>query len=372
MFTTGSKFYVGISVLAAIASAVFLMTNDNVALGSVALLTLMVSAATVAGASLKYRDGEVAEGGIATSAAAPAPGASLWPLILTVGIVVVAIGMVTKPLVFVIGIGVVLAALAEWLVQSWSERASSDRTFNALARKRLLNPVEFPALAAAIAVGIAFAFSRIMLAASKEGSTIILIVIATVVLLVFSFIAVKPSMKSGTVAVIAAIGGLGLVAAGITTFGIGEREELAYAEKEGHYSEKECGPERSKYFDKGDERTVSLKSSVIATVVLEDGKLSADVQGINGPQDTITIPRSSPSSVLFLNKDAEEHRLTAFMGKEEIADGVTEDILTCTKLVGEGGKQILTLTIMKSTVPDDPYTLSVPGVDGASIEVFVP
>ena len=214
MFTTGSKFYIGIATLSAIASIVFLLTNDQVALGCVALLTLMVSSGIIAGASLASRDGDAADAASAP-AADRAPGASMWPLVLALGVVVVAIGMITKPLVFVIGIAVVLAALAEWLVQSWSERASADRQFNALARKRLLNPLEFPVLAALVVGVVAFSFSRIMLAASREGSAIIFIAIATLVLLVMSLFAVKPSMKTGTIAAIAAVSVLGLVAAGI-------------------------------------------------------------------------------------------------------------------------------------------------------------
>jgi hypothetical protein len=371
MFTTGSKFYIGIATLSAIASIVFLLTNDQVALGCVALLTLMVSSGIVAGASLASRDGDAADAASAP-AADRAPGASMWPLVLALGVVVVAIGMITKPLVFVIGIAVVLAALAEWLVQSWSERASADRQFNALARKRLLNPLEFPVLAALVVGVVAFSFSRIMLAASREGSAIIFIAIATLVLLVMSLFAVKPSMKTGTIAAIAAVSVLGLVAAGITTFGIGEREELTLASQEDHYSHRECGEERSEHFDKGAERTVSAKSSVIATVILKDGELTAKVLGIGEGQKIVTVPRSNPTSILFQNLDAGEHRLTAYLGKTQVSEGVTEDILNCTQMVGEGGKQILTLRITKPTNAEDPYTLSVPGVEGSSVEMFVP
>ena len=372
MFTTGSKFYVGIAALSALASAVFLVTNDKVALGSVALLGLLVAAGVIAGAALASRDGEVSEGNVATSAAAPAPGASLWPLVLAIGLVVLAIGLVTKPLVFVLGIGTIVAALAEWLVQSWSERASGDHKFNALARKRVLNPLEFPVLSAAVAILIGFAFSRIMLAVQKEGSAIIFICFAVLIMLAMTYISMKPSMKTGAIGLIAAIGGLGLVAAGITTFNIGEREELTLASQEQHYSHKECGEERSENFDKGSARTVSAKSSVIATVILKDGKLSAKVLGIGEGQDTITVPRSNPSSILFLNEDDGEHRLTAFLGTTTVTEGVTENIETCTQMVDKGGKQILTVLIKKPTVADAPYTLTVPGVEGASVEMFVP
>ena len=83
MFTTGSKFYLGISTLAAIVSVVFLITNDQVALGCVALLGLMVSAGIIAGASLASRDGGETENAT-TSAASNSPTTAsptkfIWP-----------------------------------------------------------------------------------------------------------------------------------------------------------------------------------------------------------------------------------------------------------------------------------------------------
>jgi len=372
MFTTGSKFYLGISTLAAIVSVVFLITNDQVALGCVALLGLMVSAGIIAGASLASRDGGATENATTSAAADSAPTSSIWPLALTLGLVVLIIGIVTEPLVFVIGIGVILAALVEWLVQSWSERASADGKFNALARKRILNPLEFPILATVITGVVAISFSRIMLAVSKDGSAILFIVIATLILLAISLFSLKPSIRTTTVAAIATVGALGLVAAGITTFGIGEREELVVAAEEGHYSHQECGEEKSKYYDKHVERTVSSKSGAIATVILKDGELTAKVIGIGEGQKQITVPRANPTSILFQNLDDTEHRLTAYLGKEPVAEGVTEDNLTCTQMIGKGGKQILTVTIKKPTFAEGPYTLTVPGIEGTSIEMIVP
>ena len=55
-----------------------------------------------------------------------------------------------------------------------------------------------------------------------------------------------------------------------------------------------------------------------------------------------------------------------------MAEGVTEDILTCTQMIGKGGKQVLTIKINKPTFAEGPYTLTVPGIEGTSIEMIVP
>ena len=54
---------------------------------------------------------------------------------------------------------------------------------------------------------------------------------------------------------------------------------------------------------------------------------------------------------------------------------VTEKPVTCTTLVEPDGRQFMTLVFPKSsaaTAPTDPYTFTVPGVEGASVEIVVP
>ncbi len=372
MFTTGFKFYIGISALAAFASAVFLVTNDQVALGSVALLGTFVGAAILAGIALATRDGAVESAQAGSAAAMPAPTSSAWPLVAAVGFVVMVIGLLTEPLVFVLSIVVLLAAFAEWLAQSWSERASADNKFNAKVREHLMGPLELPILVALGLGVIVFSFSRVMLAVSRDGSAVIFIVVAALILLGLSLIALKPKLRTSLVSTVCTFVVLGLVAAGIAAASVGERNELDAASRGGHYLKMECEEERSEHFDKGAEKTVSAKSSVIATVVLEGGKLTAKVQGIEGIADVITVPRSNPSSILFRNKDAKDRRLVAYLGKQTVTTDVVKSVETCTQLVGEGHTQLLTFIIPKPSKTDDPYILSVPGVEGSTIELFVP
>jgi hypothetical protein len=154
--------------------------------------------------------------------------------------------------------------------------------------------------------------------------------------------------------------------------GFGLREDLVVAAEEDHYAHQECGEEKSDHFDKGVSETISATSGADATIELLDGKLTAQVQGIEGLQDSITVRRSNPSNIIFRNKDAGEFRLSAHLGKIKVTDGVMEDVVTCTQLISEGAEQWLTLTINKPAASGEPYTLSVPGLEGQSIAVVVP
>ena len=54
--------------------------------------------------------------------------------------VLVVVGLVTYPVVFVFGIIALIAATVEWMVQAWSERASGDAGYNREVRERFAHP----------------------------------------------------------------------------------------------------------------------------------------------------------------------------------------------------------------------------------------
>lgn len=371
MFTPGSKYLIAITGLSAVSFALYMLLVHPSALGAVALIGLVAATSLITGVALFTRDGHTPEG--QTSAATvDTPTPSMWPLIAAAGLSLVLVGTVTTPIVFILGIVAILAALVEWTVQAWSESASGDRSYNEGIRERILNPVEYPILAAVGIAVIIFSFSRVMLAISKDAGAITFIVAAAVISLVGLLISVRPQLKKSIVSAIAVVAAIGLVGAGIASMGFGMREDLVVAAEEDHYSHQECGAEKSDHFDKGVSETISATSGADATIELLDGKLTAQVQGIEGLQDSITVRRSNPSNIIFRNKDAGEFRLKAYLGKKQIADGVSEDLITCTQLISEGAEQWLTLTINKPSVSGEPYTLSIPGLEGQSIVVVVP
>jgi hypothetical protein len=288
---------------------------------------------------------------------------------------------VVAQIYFILGIVVVLAALAEWMVQAWSESASDDVAHNESARSRLLHPIEFPVIATLGLGVIIFSFSRIMLAISKSAGAVVFMVVAAVVLVVGAIFAIRPRLKPALVGTICVIGAVGIVAGGVAGIGAGLRPELVEAAEEGHFTHRECGAEKSKYFDKKAMKTLSLRSNVAAVIELRDGKLTAEVYGFQGTQSTISVPRANPVTFIFRNHDAAERRMVASLGTAMAAattDEPTKDDhgdknVTCTQMIPTGAEQALTITYNKPTMAQtEPFTLSVPGIEGQSIEVLVP
>ena len=371
MFSTGFKYFLGVTVLSVAALIMSLFVLDQLAIAGVAISILIAVTALLAGIAVATRDGQ-------TTTATPDSSKelatqSMWPLVTSIGVVLLALGLVTSSLVFFSGLVVVLGALAEWMVQSWSERASKDVKYNALARKRILNPIEFPVLAALGLGVVIYSFSRIMLAVDKSTGALLFIVLGSVVLIAGILFVLKPNLNRSLVVAICSLGAVGIFATGILSATTGMREELVLAKSESH-EHPECGAERSEHFDKLAEGNLSLRSSVDATIELADGKLTARVVGFNQPQNSVTVRRANSTNFIFHNLDANEYRLVADLGNRAVAEpeGKTEKNLVCTQLTAQGSEQSLVLTINKPAPAGTSYVLSVPGIEGQVIELVVP
>lgn len=374
MFSTGFKYFLGVTMLSIAALVMSLFVLDQVAIAGVAISMLITVTALLAGIAVATRDGQTTTSTPDSSSELATQ--SVWPLVSGVGVVLLAIGLVTSSLVFFAGLIVLLASLAEWMVQSWSERASKDTNYNALARKRLLNPIEFPVLAALGLGVVIYSFSRIMLTVNKSTGASLFIIVGALVLVGGVLFATKPNMKRSVSVTICVLGALGIVAGGLASAVSGEREELVEAAAEGHFNHAECGPEESKYFDKLAEGTLSLRSSVSATVVYQDGELIANVQGVNGAQKSITVARANPTNIVFRNATQGEFRLVAHLGGSKETDKTAEDEShkdeTCTQLVAPGAEQSLTLKIAKPSSAENVYYLFIAGAEDKKIEMVVP
>ncbi|CAB4751813.1 MAG: hypothetical protein F2712_01010 [Actinobacteria bacterium] len=371
MFSTGFKYFLGVTVLSVAALIMSFFVLDQLAIAGVAISMLIAVTALLAGIAVATRDGQ-------TTTATPDSSKelatqSMWPLVTSIGVVLLALGLVTSSLVFFSGLVVVLGALAEWMVQSWSERASKDKKYNALARKRILNPIEFPVLAALGLGVVIYSFSRIMLAVDKTTGALLFIVLGSVVLIAGILFVLKPNLNRSLVVAICSLGAVGIFATGILSATTGMREELVLAKSESH-EHPECGAERSEHFDKLAEGNLSLRSSVDATIELADGKLTARVVGFNQPQNSVTVRRANSTNFIFHNLDANEYRLVADLGNRAVAEpeGKTEKNLVCTQLTAQGSEQSLVLTINKPAPAGTSYVLSVPGIEGQVIELVVP
>ena len=401
MFTTGSKLLIGGSVLATVATLVYGI-SQNEALGIVGLLSAALALALLAGFNIWARDSNLSAmdtTAVATSdAAANPPGASIWPMVFAVGGAVVLVGLITQQTVFTIGLVIIVAAGAQWMVQAWAEAATPDSAIAAGVRSRMANPLEYPLLGA-ISVGIiAFSFSRVMLWLSKTNTVIAFVVLATLVAMIAFFFAFRPSIKRGAISGALGLGAVAIVASGVAAGVDGERD-IHEHETTGGEAAYVCGSAEEFEVDEKASQTVATKASTYTITLTSGGELTYDVPGplVSG-SDVMDLPRSNPNNIVFRNDSDHEYRLTVDLGlapvedeAEEEADGHGEEgpqtvegesveksdrTLQCTTLIEPGGAQLLTLKIDQPSF--DPeiadaggYRFFVPGTD-AELGLYVP
>ena len=374
MITPGSKYFFGLTGLSLIAAILYMVLVNPSDLGAVALFGLASCGAMIGALALFTRDGDVYSDEEAVAANAVAGPASFWPIVLALGAAITLAGLATVSVVFILGISVLVGGGIEWAIHNWADGASSDHDFNRFARARAISALEYPGLAAVVLGIIAFFFSRMCLALSKESGTIFFMVVAAAIFVVGLLIAYKSFMKGAVTVIVSILAVVALVGVGTFAALSGERKELAIAAEEDHYdaSHRECGEEKSKYYDHHANNTVSMRSAVTATIFVKDGKVYAEAIGLTTKVDTITIPRSNATSVMFRNLDEKDYRLVVNLGSAKVAEtGVVEKLGTCTQLTGKNQEQVMTLTIPKPATEAEPFSFTVPGATG-EIKLVVP
>lgn len=407
MITTGSKFLIGSAAFATIAAVVYGVMQDGV-MGTIGLVSAAVVLIGLATLNVLIRDSNVFvddEAPAETSAAAQAaPSSSAWPLGFAFAAVVIVVGLVTYQSIVVIGLALLLVMGAEWAIQAWSDRASSDPAHNSAVRSRFSNPLEYP-VGGAVAIGVVvYAFSRVMLWLSKTNTIVAFAVLAAIVLAVGCAFAFRPTIKSGAIGGTMAIGAVAVVVAGTAAGLDGERDihefettaiwmeealahpdEYAHGAEEGeHPAELICeSPEEFPEADEDASQTVASKSGAYQVILQEDGTLAFDVPGpIEVGATGMAIPRSNPTNVIFRNESSEHRRLSLDLGTEENDDGELQPHLICTTLIEEGAAQLITVTVgapsISATEPnangpadEDGFWFFVPGVDTAKLELIV-
>jgi hypothetical protein len=380
MFSTGSKLFLGATTLTLVTALVFgvFTGGDTYWTAMIGLISATAALVFLTAINFFVRDSNVGsmqpDATTASAAAQDSPGNSMWSLISAVGVGLLVVGVVTAPIVFKAGVVVLLAALVEWLIQAWSERASSDRAYNAGVRKRVLHPLEFPMLGSIGLAVVAYSLSRIFLFVSKESGPAIFGILAALVLVGGFLFATQASLRKSVVIGVCAIAGLGLVSTGAVMAIDGERPIHPH---ETISSDPEvCSSNAETEVDENASQSLAAKSNVAATVFFDGEQMWAEVIGVAGRQSTITLSRSTHSYIVFRNLGDEDVRMTANLGAfsaDVNGTAVIQKPVTCTALVEEDGRQFIELTFPKSSRSTlEPYTLVVPGVESASIDVVVP
>jgi hypothetical protein len=265
--------------------------------------------------------------------------------------------------------------LGEWMVSNWAERASANSAYNEKVRSWVVHPLEIPIAASLILAVVVLSFSRIMLSLSKEAGPIVFAIAGALILFVGAMFSIRRGTSRNLIAVVCGIVLVGLSGVGIALALDGEREQLVEAAAEDHFAHRACGTE-SDYSDKKPARSVAAKSSVAAIVTLKDGKLTATQDGFQGELTSITLQRANPSLIIFRNEDPAKHRMVLSYGKvvEDLGGGVEREVAleACTSLIEKGNQQSVIVSIPKpSFASEEPYSITVPGLEGTAVEVLV-
>jgi hypothetical protein len=243
MITTGAKFYFGLAAIAVGAAVVYSWGSHGGLTGGitggfyggvgdhtgyVVLLSAALVAAFIGGLVIAFRDADPeAQKAVARVDDVPevhAPRhANYWPILGAAAAGSAVVGLVTSSLLFLFGIIVGIIVLLEWMVSSWSERATGDEDVNRRIRNRLMNPIEIPVFGAIGVVVLVLCVSRLLLAVSEAGAPIIAGIFAVLVLAVASVYATAPKAGRTIVAIVCLLGGLGVLAGGIVGAAEGSR-----------------------------------------------------------------------------------------------------------------------------------------------------
>lgn len=314
MIPTGSKLWFGVAGFALVASAAYFLASNGEEYGSMVLLSLMVAAFTL-GVLLSFiRDGDVSPraGGDVEVASAPATGLQLaapWPVLAAVGVGLAVVGLAAGGLLLYLGLLLVAAAGIEWMVQAWAERATADPAHNQSLRNRLMYPIEIPVVAAAAMALVVIAFSRVLLAVSKVGSTVVAMVVAAAILGAAFLLTSRPRLSSSLLTVVVGLGVVGLLGGGIVGAVAGEREfEVheggAHAEGEGGGGGEEGAAEAlisASNTSDYDEDLINVPSGVPVTFTFENrqGGVQHNVH-ITEPEDLVQSDVvTGPGSITF-------------------------------------------------------------------------
>ncbi len=248
MVNTGSRFWFGVTALGLIGAVVYFAASGGEKYGTLVLGFTAVAAGMLGVASVALRDGNVA------LAAADGPGQeraapivprfpAAWPAVAALGTGVTVVGLAAGGALLYVGLGILGITLAEWMVQSWAERATTDADVNRRLRNRVMFPVEIPVVSL-LGIGVAvIAFSRVLLAVSKTGSTVIAIVVASAIFGVGIVLNARPRVSSSLLTAVVVLGAVGLLAGGVVSAVAGEREFEHHGEEHAEEGATEEGEE---------------------------------------------------------------------------------------------------------------------------------
>lgn len=244
MFTTGSKWFLGLGFVSLVLALAYGWSTGGNGLGPLTLgykggvgdhlgYSMLMAVATVGiflgVLAVAIRDSDASAvaqvAGTETAPTMPPPAhLAYWPAVGALGVTLVVLGLVISNVLFFVGFIVLLAVGVEWMVLAWSDRATGDPAVNRVVRNRLMGPFEVPLAGVLIAGGAVAAFSRVFLAVSKHGSVVAACVAGVIVFAIGAILAGRTRMSSNVLAGVLVVAALGVVGSGVVAAAHGERK----------------------------------------------------------------------------------------------------------------------------------------------------
>lgn len=163
----------------------------------------------------------------ATGDVAPSQGpteASWWPVASALGVGVFIVGLGTSRAIWIVGLAILAVVAFEWMLSAWSDRATGDPEVNRALRRQVMGPIEVPVVALAGVAVVALAISRVLLAVSASAAVWIAGAVALAVLLLGWLFAARPELGRGLLGAVVAISAIGIIAAGVVSAAVGQRD----------------------------------------------------------------------------------------------------------------------------------------------------
>ena len=257
MFTPGFRLFFGFTIAAVAAAAVYGVASGSAGeteyfavlnvetwvgvlslgykggigdhVGYVVLMGFAVLSALVALFLVAFRDADAESvGELMDDGQIPATQADLeanyWPAVAAFGAGAMIVGLATHAIIFVIGLVIVGAALFEWMLTAWADRATADPEVNRNLRNRIMRPVEYPVTAALGVAVLVLALSRVFLTVSQFSAVIVAGIVATVIFFIAVVFAVGPKISRSVIAGTVALICVGVLVAGVVTAAMGSRD----------------------------------------------------------------------------------------------------------------------------------------------------
>jgi plastocyanin len=230
MINTPAKILLSLAAFSGVTAVVYGVASGDrsggVLLAAVMVAALFVSFAVMGSAGADPldapEDDEAAAAAVSYGpgdAARPSP----WPLMTALAAGLVAVGAAEGP-AFVVG-GVVLALVVAggWTAQVWTEHPAWTPRLGARLGQRVMVPGLLPVVALLTTALIAISLSRVLLAVSKDGSVVVAMVAALVILISCAVVAYRPRLGPGALVGLVVVGAVIAGTAGIFGAAAGER-----------------------------------------------------------------------------------------------------------------------------------------------------